>query len=135
VGEPEVGTLGDVGMYTTARELAEWGRQYWEPTVGGDDFLAQRTPFMVPAALGEPVTREGPPVAPNSAYFAGIIADVDEQDSALSVQSVPGDHLGFTSELLAFPEEQLAAAVLCNHLGHDAKGIASALLHEYRAAR
>ncbi len=127
--------VGDVGVYTTASDLAKWGAQYWEPTVGGEELQRQRIELMVLAEAGAPVKDEGPPQPDEARHGAGVLAVRDGDDPDYLIRAAPGDDLGFVSDLVVLPHERLAAAVLCNHLGHDPFETARGLLDAYLAAR
>ncbi len=129
VPEPDRAAVGDVGIHTTASDLAKWGAEYWEPSVGGEELLQERTAHMVVAQGGE-VTGEGPPKpGEGGRWAAGVFAFAGGGFVGI------GDDLGFTSALVVESEERVAAAVLCNHLGHEPGETASALTEAYIAAR
>ncbi len=101
-------SMGDLGVRTTASELAKWGAQYWEPTVGGEELLQARTADAVlvgPEENGDVWD-----------WGAGLLVGSDDEG-----RPVLGDlsrTQGFSSGLVVFPGERLAAAVLCNHPDH-----------------
>jgi CubicO group peptidase (beta-lactamase class C family) len=137
VPEPDRDAVGDVGIYTTASDLAKWGSQYWEPSVGGEDLLHHRTAHMVVGTAGD-VSEERPPEKgeEDGRYAAGVFAYAAgaADDPELVIHSA-GQDLGYVSDLYIAPVERVAAAVLCNHKGHDAPGLANALLVAYLAER
>lgn len=126
--------VGDSGIFTTASDLARWGREYWDPKVGGEEVRRLRTSFMVLASLGAAVTGERLPEPGEARYGAGVVA-VREDEGPYFLRAVSGFDLGFISDLVVFPEERLAAAVLCNHAGHDPSDTAKALLDAYVESR
>lgn len=99
---------GDGAVQTTASELAEWGSQYWEPTVGGEALLAARTERAV------------------GGYGAGIVVTTD--DDGTTVLSHSGAWGGFVADLVIVPEERRAAAVLCNVDDVDPTAVAERIL-------
>jgi CubicO group peptidase (beta-lactamase class C family) len=106
---------GDGAVQITAAELAEWGAQYWQPTVGGDQLLAARTADAVEAEDG-------------FSYGAGIFIG---EDAGQTVLGHGGRWAGFVAELLILPDARLAAAVTCNLAERDATAMAEALLRAH----
>ncbi len=111
-------SMGDLGLRTTASELAEWGAQYWKPSVGGEELLRARTAdavFVGPEPNGDVWS-----------WGAGLLIGSDDDG-----RPVLGDlsrTAGFSSGLIVFPGERLAAAVLCNHPEHRSALTARELL-------
>ncbi len=112
-------SLGDVGIYTTASDLAKWGGQYWDPTVGGEEMLAARMRAVTVQLddAAEDLTLE---------YGAGIYI-LHEGDKPTMIGHGSAVY-GFTTDLVVMPDEELAAAVLCNHREHNATETAIELL-------
>jgi CubicO group peptidase (beta-lactamase class C family) len=133
--------VGDVGIYTTASELAEWGAQHWAPSVGGDELLQQRTAHMVLARdVRATIADEGSPDAddPRNGFFwygAGLFANVDGERHTIIIDAPPGDHRGFASNLQVVASERVAAAVLCNGPSSDVHEISDRLVTAYLEAR
>jgi CubicO group peptidase (beta-lactamase class C family) len=122
---PDRGSVGDVGIYSTASTLAKWGSQYWEPTVGGDELLRHRTAHMVAETVGGGVSERPPRRGDeNGRYGAGVFGqgEGDPGDPNFGIFA-PGRDVGFVSDLYVAPDERVAAAVLCNHLAHDPSGM------------
>ncbi len=109
-------SAGPGGVQITASELAEWGGQYWNPTVGGKELLAARTADAVPASREQ--------------YGAGIlIEDMGENGPRLSHR---GELPGWTADLVILPKLRLAAAVTCNLGFAQPSALAVSLLSAYQ---
>lgn len=104
---------GDGGVQTTPRELVRWAREYWEPTLGGEDLLSGRTAGAVDDGDG-------------ARYGAGIV--ISEDEDGRTVLSHAGSWAGFVSDLMIMPEERIAVAVTCNLDEHDPTEMAGELL-------
>lgn len=90
---------GDGQVYTSVEDLLLWDRNFYEPVIGGPEFLEQM-------------------------HRRGVLADGDTLDYAfgleigehkgLPVVSHGGAWGGFRSHLLRFPQQQFSVVCLCN---------------------
>jgi CubicO group peptidase (beta-lactamase class C family) len=106
---------GEGAVQTTAPELAAWGAQYWNPTVGGEELLTART-------------ADGVEAGGDLSYGSGIYYGSDRGEQVLGHD---GLWAGFVSALLVLPERHLAASVTCNEETHDPVALADDLLRTY----
>jgi CubicO group peptidase (beta-lactamase class C family) len=122
---------GDSGVQSTASDLAKWGAQFWEPTVGSEEIRAARTRKLVVATDGEdPAT----PLREGVAYFgAGILAWPTADEQLIITRF--GIFNGFASDVAILPHERVAAALLCNHEDVDVIKLAQDLANTYVAER
>ncbi len=95
---------GDGAVQTTPTELVRWAKEYWAPTIGGEDLLALRSDGAVDMGAV--------PGLKEARYGAGII--VGETIQGRRFFEHAGGWGGFVTDLIVFPDEQLAAAVSCN---------------------
>jgi hypothetical protein len=102
--------------------------------VGGEEVMRLRTSFLVVGSLGAQITEERLPEPGEARYGAGIFVQRSE-DGDLLIRGPGGYDLGFISDLVVFPEERLAAAVLCNHVGHEPFQMGRRLLDAYVESR
>lgn len=92
--------VGDGGIQTTPSEVAQWGRQYWEPTVGPDSITQERQAGAV--ATGQP--DEG-------RYGAGAV--YKDVDGIGRVIFHPGGWEGFVTTFAVLPDDEIAVAATC----------------------
>jgi CubicO group peptidase (beta-lactamase class C family) len=90
---------GDGSVYTTARDLLQWDRNFYESSVGGRGLVEQLT---APGTL-----RDGQPLH----YALGLSVD---RHKGLARVSHGGSWAGYRAELMRFPEQRLSVACLCN---------------------
>jgi CubicO group peptidase (beta-lactamase class C family) len=91
--------VGDGGVFTTVEDLLLWDRNFYDPRVGGDEFL--RTMLR-----------------------RGVLTDGDTLDYALGLRhamyrGLPsvrhgGAWVGFRAEMIRFPEQRFSVICLCN---------------------
>jgi len=103
-----LGTLG-YGMYTTVEDLLLWDGNFYEPKVGGQDFVELLLTRGVLAA-GDTLD-----------YAFGL--RLQEYRGARVVHH-DGDFMGFKHFLLQVPEKRLSVVCLCNLRSIDARGLA-----------
>ncbi|HEY1606385.1 MAG TPA: serine hydrolase domain-containing protein [Allosphingosinicella sp.] len=107
--------LGDSGVFTTIEDLARWDRNFFEPTVGGQE------------GLGLMLARR--PLNDGSAnvYAVGLKVQIHR---GLRMIEHAGDLPGYQSELIRFPDQRLSVAVLCNQRDDgDATSLALGVAH------
>lgn len=103
-----LGTLG-YGMYTTVEDLLLWDGNFYEPKVGGQDFV-------------------------ELLFTRGVLAAGDTLDYAFGLRMQEyrgarvvhhdGSFMGFKHFLLQVPEKRLSVVCLCNLRSIDARGLA-----------
>jgi CubicO group peptidase (beta-lactamase class C family) len=91
--------VGDGGVFTTVEDLLVWDRNFYEPRVGGDEFL--RTMLR-----------------------RGVLTDGDTLSYALGLghamyRGLPtvrhsGGFVGFRAQMIRFPEQRFSVICLCN---------------------
>jgi CubicO group peptidase (beta-lactamase class C family) len=131
-------TVGEIGVHTTAKDLATWGAQYWRPTVGGPGLLKARMRVLrtdergavLPGTTPRPGEVDGGP---------GITVWADARRRLL-VRAPGSDgngfgEDGFVSDLVVIPHERLAAAVLCNHQQPSRRRAGAIAIELLRAVR
>lgn len=92
--------VGDGGVQTTTTELAEWGRQYWAPSVGGEQLATAREAGAV--LDGEPG---------GSRYGAGV--RFSQVPGVGRVASHLGAWEGFVTAFAVATEHELSVVATC----------------------
>lgn len=92
-------TVGATSLVTTVLDLARWDENFYEPRVGGADFIRQ---------MLEPGKLEG---GKELAYAAGLVAG---KYRGLATVEHGGADAGYRADLLRFPGRHFSVAVLCN---------------------
>ncbi|OWY62817.1 hypothetical protein B7486_56405 [cyanobacterium TDX16] len=91
--------VGDGAVQTTATELVTWAPELWDPELGEDVAITRLADAVPDDEAGDD-------------YGYGIeIADDDELGAVLSHS---GAWAGFVADLVALPDDEVAAAVTCN---------------------
>src|SRR5207237_9460693 len=94
-----IGPLGNAGLYTTARDLLLWEKNFADPHVG--------TPKLL-AAMQAPTVLTG---GKTSAYGFGLAIG---QYRGLRTIEHAGSDRGIATNAVRYPDQQLAVVVLCN---------------------
>lgn len=125
-GEPRIAYLGNFdkigagGLYTTLSDLRKWDGNFYEPRVGGDDFL--RT-IHTPGVLTNGDTLS---------YSFGLMLGAYR---GLRTVRHSGGLMGFRAELVRFPDERFTVIVQCNQGDIDATALANGVADIYLADR
>ncbi len=99
--------VGDGGLYTTVRDLARWDRNFYEPVVGGREWLEA---LQVPGRLanGEPLqTASGDTVS----YAFALMPSTYR---GLPVVGHAGGFMGYRAAFDRFPDQRFSVICLCN---------------------
>ena len=112
--------VGSGGLVTTMGDLARWDHNFYEPVVGGPEFL-QTMHTTVPLNDGSA-----------NAYACGLIMG---EHSGLPTVSHSGGMLGFRTHMLRFPDERLTVVCLANLSNVAASALAAQVADLYLADR
>ncbi len=99
--------VGDGGLWTTVGDLARWDRNFYEPVVGGSEWVAA---LQVPGLLdnGQPLaTAAGEPVPYAFALIPGTYR-------GLPMIGHGGGFMGYRAAFDRFPDQRFSAICLCN---------------------
>jgi CubicO group peptidase (beta-lactamase class C family) len=114
--------VGDGGLLSTVEDLLRWERNFSANRLGaGGDALVRLVTTPGRLAGGQPLD-----------YAFGLI--VGEHRGLPTVRH-GGSFIGFRAELLRFPQQELAVAVLCNEATADAGGLAERVAAVYLGDR
>jgi hypothetical protein len=96
---PGFDVVGDGGLFTTVEDLAKWARNFDDHTVGGDE-LAARVLTRGRLTSGDSIP-----------YAFGLTFNVYRGQSVIEHGGAYG---GYRTNLLRFPAQRFAVAMLCN---------------------
>lgn len=96
---PYFDVVGDGGLFSTVEDLARWEGNFWEPRVGGAEWLT------LEGARGR--LNDGTLMT----YGAGLIHGTYRGDAIVEHGGSLG---GYNTDLLRFPARRFSVAVLCN---------------------
>ncbi len=91
--------IGDGGVFTTVDDLLMWDRNFYDPKVGGRDFIKQQ---LTPGTLSSGKSVD---------YAYGLMVS---QHGGRKLISHGGSFVGFRAEMLRFPDEHLSVICLAN---------------------
>ena len=91
--------IGDGGVFTTVDDLLRWDQNFYDPSVGGPQFI-------------DDMLRTGSVNDGNELTYASGL-DVDTY-RGLNMVSHSGGFVGFRAEMIRFPVEQFSVICLCN---------------------
>ena len=94
-----LGMVGDGGVYTTVEDMAKWDWNFYEPTVGGQEFLT--------AMHTQGVLNDGDTLT----YALGLGLS---EYRGLPIVSHSGGFVGFRAQLIRFPTARTSVICLCN---------------------
>jgi Beta-lactamase/Domain of unknown function (DUF3471) len=109
---------GDGNLLTTVRDLARWQKNFYSGKVGG------------PALLDLMRTRGVLNNTKSTDYGLGLVFG---KHRGVAFEGHGGAFLGFRTELLHFPDQQLSVAVLCNFAAANPGGLARQVADLYLA--
>jgi CubicO group peptidase (beta-lactamase class C family) len=91
--------VGDGGVFTTIEDMRRWDENFYDPVVGGDEFIQT---MLTPGVLtsGEELD-----------YALGLV--VNEYRGLPTVRH-GGAFVGFRAESLRFPDQEVTITVFCN---------------------
>ena len=91
--------VGDGGVFTTIEDMRRWDGNFYDPVVGGNEFLET---MLAPGVLtsGEELD-----------YALGLVV---EEYRGLKTVRHGGAFVGFRAESLRFPDEETTITVFCN---------------------
>ena len=102
---PVVETVGPGGVFSTVGVLALWDQNFYDRKVGGDAVIEQ---MLTP----------GPEVYNGGRFNYGFGLFIGSY-KGLRIVEHTGDHYGYHSDLLRFPDQRFSVACLCNVGGAD----------------
>ncbi|MBW2368309.1 MAG: serine hydrolase [Deltaproteobacteria bacterium] len=94
-----VETIGGGGVMTTIKDLSLWDRNFYHPTIGGEDFAAQMT---------------APGILNNGRKINYAFGLVHGQYQGLKTIGHTGQGIGFRAHLTHFPEQAVTIICLAN---------------------
>ncbi len=113
---PNFDKIGAGGLYTTVHDLLKWDANFYDPRVGGPDWLRLvQTPGAL--ATGRPLT-----------YAFGLTIGTYR---GLRTVRHGGSLMGFRAELLRFPDQRFTSVVLCNLASTAPAGLAERVAEVY----
>jgi CubicO group peptidase (beta-lactamase class C family) len=102
-------TIGATGLLTTVEDLAKWDENFYNPRVGGPQFIKQM--------LQEGLLNNGQPVMSGSAVYAsGLTLGAYR---GLRTVEHNGADAGYRADLIRFPDQHFSVASLCNRADAD----------------
>jgi CubicO group peptidase (beta-lactamase class C family) len=102
-------TVGATGLLTTVEDLAKWDENFYDPRVGGPQFIK----LMLQAGMfnnGEPV------MSGSSVYASGLALGAYR---GLRTVEHNGADAGYRADLIRFPDQHFSVACLCNRADAD----------------
>jgi CubicO group peptidase (beta-lactamase class C family) len=93
------GIVGNAGMYSTAGDLLRWAQNFADLRIGSPALVAA---MQTPAPLKDGTTTGG-----------GMGFALGEYRGVRMIETAGGDH-GMATEVMLYPDQRLAVAVLCN---------------------
>lgn len=112
--------VGDGGLMTSVEDLAKWDANRYANQLGGGG------PELIDEWLTPGVLNNGEAIE----YSAGITVGTYR---GLVTEAHSGGFIGFSTELLRFPDQQLSVVCLCNLANIDAAGLARKVADVYLA--
>lgn len=97
-------TVGATGLLTTVEDLAKWDENFYDPRVGGPEFLK--------LMLRGGVLNNGKPVMSGDSIYASGLA-IGEYRGLKTVEHT-GSDAGYRADLIRFPGQHFSVACLCN---------------------
>ncbi|MGA7340685.1 MAG: serine hydrolase domain-containing protein [Terracidiphilus sp.] len=97
-------TVGATGLLTTVEDLAKWDENFYNPRVGGPQFLKMM--------LAASVLNNGEPVLSGSSIYASGLA-LGAYRGLRTVEHAGAD-AGYRADLIRFPDRHFSVACLCN---------------------